>query len=54
MGHMYRELIHQSSLLAFNDSFALMAVVMGLLAFVTFLMPHNDPHAKKSAAAAAH
>ena len=53
LGHMYRELIHQASLLAFNDSFALMAIVMGVLAGVTFLMPRNDPHAKKSAAAAA-
>jgi DHA2 family multidrug resistance protein len=52
LGHMYRELLSQADFLAFNDSFRLMSIVMGLLVFVTFLMPYNDPHAKKSAAAA--
>ena len=51
-GRMYRELLQQSEIMAFCDAFALMATVMGTLAFVAFLMPHNDPHAKKSAAAA--
>jgi DHA2 family multidrug resistance protein len=53
LGHIYQQLLHQSGLLAFNDSFALMALVMGTLAIVTFIMPYNNPHAKKSAAAAA-
>jgi DHA2 family multidrug resistance protein len=55
MGRMYRELLHQSDLLAFNDSFALMGTVMAVLVFVTMLMPHNNPQARKSAdAVAAH
>ncbi len=40
-------------LLAFGDAFGLMATLMGTLAFVAFLMPHNNPHARKNGAAAA-
>jgi DHA2 family multidrug resistance protein len=52
LGSLYRQLLHQSDLLAFNDSFRFMAIVMGILAFIALLMPYNNPQAKQSPAAA--
>ncbi len=50
-GRMFHELQHQADLLAFGDAFMLMSVTMGTLAFVALLMPNNNPHARKAAAA---
>jgi DHA2 family multidrug resistance protein len=51
---MYNELLHQTNLLAFNDSFGFMGLVMGILALVAFTMPYNNPHSKKAAPTGAH
>jgi DHA2 family multidrug resistance protein len=45
-GHLYREMMHQASILAFDDAFRLMSVVMATLVIVALSMPHNNPNAK--------
>lgn len=50
VGRMYRELLHQSNIMAFADAFFAVAVLMGVLSVVALFMPHNDPHAKVAAA----
>lgn len=50
MGHLYSELLSQANLIAFNDSFRMMATTMGTLALIALLMPNNNPHTKKAAA----
>ena len=53
-GRMYRELIHQSSLLAYKDAFMFLSVVMGSLILACVFLPYNRPGAKAAAAPAAH
>lgn len=52
MGRIYRELLHQSSILAYNDGFALMVGIMLSGIFLTFFLPANKV-GKKAAEAAA-
>ena len=53
MGKIYRELLHQSSIMAYNDTFKIMSLITVILVFVAiFAMPKNNPHMKKSAAGA--
>lgn len=40
---LYREMLHQSALLAYVDSFHLMSIIMMVLAPLTLLMPNNRP-----------
>jgi DHA2 family multidrug resistance protein len=55
MGHLYRELLHQATIQAYNDTYMAMAFFLGLLTLLALFMPRNNPHAKKPAdAAAAH
>ena len=55
MGVIYRQLITQSSILAYADAFRFMAAVLALLVVVALvLMPANNPRQKAAAAAAAH
>ncbi len=52
---LYRELQLQSSIMAYSDAFALLAVVMAVAAVLTFFfMPRNDPHAKPVAEGGVH
>lgn len=53
MGRIYREMIHQASILAYRDAFEFVALLMIGLAGIALLMPRNDPHKKPSAEAAA-
>ncbi len=56
MGSMYRELLHQSAILAYADTFKFMAFMLGGAAFLTLLLPANKmpkPGAKQTAPAAA-
>jgi DHA2 family multidrug resistance protein len=55
MGLIYRQLLSQSSILAYADAFQTAAILMLSLAFVALiLMPSNNPHKKPAAAGAAH
>lgn len=54
MGRIYQELLHQSMILAYHDSFRAMAVVTGLLAILALFMPHNNPRRIPQATAEAH
>jgi DHA2 family multidrug resistance protein len=49
VGRMYQELIHQAAILAYHDSFLLLASVTAVLAALALLMPRNDPHVKAKA-----
>ena len=53
MGKIYHELLHQASIIAYADSFHVMAILTGILTFVALLMPKNNPHARKPSAASA-
>lgn len=55
-GRIYRELLHQSTILAYRDAFAVMACSTFVLALIALLMPKNNPRRKlpEAAAAAAH
>lgn len=53
-GRIYRELLHQSAVLAYADSFSLMACLTAMLAVVALFMPRNNPHARTSATVEAH
>ena len=53
MGKIYHELQRQAAIMAYNDTYTIMALVTGILVFVAiFAMPGNNPHSKKAAAAA--
>ena len=53
-GQMYRELLRQSSLLAYQDAFRLMSVLILFGFAIAQFLPKNNPRAKSGAAAAAH
>lgn len=44
LGQIYQQLLHQASILAYNDAFNFVAAILVLLALVALLMPGNDPH----------
>lgn len=48
-GHIYSELLRQSTILGYHDSFLLIAIITAMLALFALLMPSNDPHMKKAA-----
>ncbi len=52
VGAIYRELLHQVTVLSYADAFRLMAIVTALMAGIAFLLPHNNPKAKPGAAPA--
>lgn len=52
-GQIFRELLHQASMLAYRDAFGFLAVVMFCLIFVAWMMPYNKPLRKAAANAAA-
>ncbi len=52
-GKIYRQLLNQSSLLAYNDAFQLVGYITFALAFVALMMPHNNPRKKPGPEAAA-
>lgn len=56
MGKLYRELLHQSAILAYSDSFAAMAVLTAILTLVALRMPKNNPraHLKSASVSEAH
>lgn len=54
MGRVYHELLHQSTILAYRDAFAIMSVLTCTLAFVALTMPRNNPRVKQAAEAVAH
>lgn len=51
---LYREMIRQSSLLAYQDAFRFMAVLVVGGLVIAQLLPKNNPRAKNDAAASAH
>lgn len=53
MGHIYQQLILQSTIMAYRDAYTSVAVVLAILAVVALFMPGNDPH-KKGAQGIAH
>lgn len=53
-GRIYRELLHQSTILAYHDAFMMLAVVMASLALLTLAMPRNNPGMKPAGAVGAH
>lgn len=52
MGKIYQELLRQSTILAYHDSFAMMAAITAILAFLALCMPRNNPRRIPAAAAA--
>jgi DHA2 family multidrug resistance protein len=53
-GRIYRELGHQAAILAYDDAFRLMSLIMIALVVVAFIMPHNDPRKRAAPNPAAH
>jgi DHA2 family multidrug resistance protein len=53
MGRIYSELLHQSTILAYRDTFMAMAIVTFIMAIIALMMPRNNPHKKPAAAEAA-
>lgn len=53
MGHIYQELLHQASILAFRDAHNFVAILLVVLGIIALFMPSNDPH-KKSSSGTAH
>jgi hypothetical protein len=53
-GRIYRELLSQSTILAYSDAFQFVSFVLFALVIVALMMPGNKPQAKAPAAAAAH
>lgn len=47
MAKIYQELLHQASILAFRDTYHLLAAVMLCLAFIALFMPKNKLHPKE-------
>lgn len=47
LGKIYRELMHQASLLAYADAYEFVATIMILLGIVALFMPKNELHGKK-------
>ncbi len=52
VGHIYSELLHQSAILAYQDTFRIMAMVTGIFAVVLLLSPLKKPSAPTAAVAA--
>lgn len=53
MGQIYKELLHQASILAYRDVYNFIASILLILAIAALFMPGNNPH-KKSAPSASH
>lgn len=53
MGQIYKELLHQASILAYRDVYNLIAIILVALAGIALFMPRNKPQ-KKTAPAATH
>jgi DHA2 family multidrug resistance protein len=53
MGQIYKELLHQASILAYRDVYNLIAIILVVLAGIALFMPGNKPQ-KKTAPAASH
>lgn len=51
---LYRELLSQSAIASYADTFFYLAVLVGFAVLVALFLPMNDPKAKPSEAAAAH
>lgn len=51
-GRIYKELFHQSSIMAYSDAFAFMSLVGVAVMIVALFMPYNNPRAKKAEIAA--
>lgn len=47
LGKIYRELMHQASLLAYADAYEFVATIMILLGIIALFMPKNELHGKK-------
>lgn len=56
MGQIYRDLLHQSTIMAYRDGFQMLSLLTVTLAMVALFMPRNNPRHKASAEteAAAH
>jgi len=54
MGRIYQDLLSQSSIMAYHDSFMIMSALTGILAVTALFMPRNNPRKKAAAAEAAH
>ena len=54
MGSIYRELLHQSTILAYSDTFLFMSFMIAAAAVLCLFLPANHPHALKPSEAAAH
>lgn len=48
LGHMYRHLIDQATILSYGDAFFLFSLITASLAFVALLLPPNKKHTKPS------
>lgn len=53
MARLYRELLHQASILAYSDTFLFMAGLLSVGGVLTVLLPANELHRKPDPAAAA-
>jgi DHA2 family multidrug resistance protein len=54
MGKIYQQLLHQSAIMAYRDSFMAMGYVTAVLVIVALMMPRNNPANKPKTAEAAH
>jgi len=52
MGRIYRDLLQQSTILAYHDAFIMMAMLTGVMACIALTMPRNNPRKKATADAA--
>lgn len=46
LGHIYQQLIHQASILAYRDVFNFITVILAALSIFALFMPSNDPYNK--------